>query len=281
MGKWSTRYFSIQLLIIQVSLLPVTTKQTASSFSQGPTSWEGWTQRPLPSVCRVVRKKNKFINYGILTYGAGKPSGTRLFPLGLKYANGGNQMHSIFCKHRCWAKETLKMGDHIIYGPNWGVPNSDKVFINHYSGKTDTHQDFLRRIRIYGDPLRKKSGGLRWLSGKKKKKKFACQPRRLGSNSWVGKILGGRHGNPLQYSCLENPMDRGAWQATDHRIAERWTWPSTHALKAALSMFSVNSDHGIQHGPLVKSFPQLEVAYIFSLWGFSTLDPYGCSQCDG
>ena len=31
---------------------------------------------------------------------------------------------------------------------------------------------------------------------------------------------GGGHGNPLQYSCLENPMDRGAWQATVHTIAE-------------------------------------------------------------
>ena len=30
----------------------------------------------------------------------------------------------------------------------------------------------------------------------------------------VGLILVGGHGNPLQYSCLENPMDRGAWQAT-------------------------------------------------------------------
>ena len=72
------------------------------------------------------------------------------------------------------------MGDHIIYGPNWGVPNSDKVFINHYSGKTDTHQDFLRQIRIYGDPLRKKSGGLRWLSGKKKKKNSPANPGDLG-----------------------------------------------------------------------------------------------------
>ena len=27
------------------------------------------------------------------------------------------------------------------------------------------------------------------------------------------------HGNPLQYSCLDNPMDRGAWQATDHGVA--------------------------------------------------------------
>ena len=31
---------------------------------------------------------------------------------------------------------------------------------------------------------------------------------------------GGGHGNPLQYSCLENPMDRGAWWATVHRVAK-------------------------------------------------------------
>ena len=31
---------------------------------------------------------------------------------------------------------------------------------------------------------------------------------------------GGGHGNPLQYSCLENPLDRGAWQATVHRVAK-------------------------------------------------------------
>ena len=30
-----------------------------------------------------------------------------------------------------------------------------------------------------------------------------------------GRSLGGGHGNPLQYSCLENPMDRGAWRATE------------------------------------------------------------------
>jgi len=34
---------------------------------------------------------------------------------------------------------------------------------------------------------------------------------------------GGGHGNPLQYSCLENPMDRGAWQGTVHRVAKIWT----------------------------------------------------------
>ena len=35
-----------------------------------------------------------------------------------------------------------------------------------------------------------------------------------------GKSPGGGHGTPLQYCCLENPMDRGAWQATIHRVAE-------------------------------------------------------------
>ena len=34
---------------------------------------------------------------------------------------------------------------------------------------------------------------------------------------------GGDNGNPLQYSCLENPMDRGAWQVTVHKVAENWT----------------------------------------------------------
>ena len=45
-------------------------------------------------------------------------------------------------------------------------------------------------------------------------------------------MSGGGHGNPLQYSCLENPMDRGAWQATVHGITQSWTrlnWLSTHA----------------------------------------------------
>ena len=35
-----------------------------------------------------------------------------------------------------------------------------------------------------------------------------------------GRSPGGGYGNPLQYTCLENPMDRGAWWATVHRVAE-------------------------------------------------------------
>ena len=44
-----------------------------------------------------------------------------------------------------------------------------------------------------------------------------------GSIPGLGRLPGGDHGNPLQYSCLENPMDRGAWQATVHRIAKSQT----------------------------------------------------------
>ena len=44
--------------------------------------------------------------------------------------------------------------------------------------------------------------------------------RDVGSSPRLGKSLGGGHGNPLQYSCLENPMDRGAWKAAVHRITQ-------------------------------------------------------------
>ena len=44
--------------------------------------------------------------------------------------------------------------------------------------------------------------------------------RDVGSILGSGKSSGGGHGNPLQYSCLENPIDRGARQTTVYRIAE-------------------------------------------------------------
>ena len=44
--------------------------------------------------------------------------------------------------------------------------------------------------------------------------------RDAGSISELGRSPGGGHGNPLQYSCLGNPMDRGAWWATVHGVAE-------------------------------------------------------------
>ena len=44
--------------------------------------------------------------------------------------------------------------------------------------------------------------------------------RVMGSVPGSGRSPGGGHGNPLQYSCLENLMDRGAWRATVHGVAK-------------------------------------------------------------
>ena len=67
-------------------------------------------------------------------------------------------------------------------------------------------------------------------SGGASSKEPVCQCKRLAMQ--VGKIPGEGNGNPPQYSCLENPMDRGAWQATVRGVAKSQTqlkWLSTHA----------------------------------------------------
>ena len=51
----------------------------------------------------------------------------------------------------------------------------------------------------------------------------AINMRDVSSIPGSGRSPGVGHGNPLQYSCLENPMDRGAWWATVHRVAKSQT----------------------------------------------------------
>ena len=51
-------------------------------------------------------------------------------------------------------------------------------------------------------------------------KESTCNAGDLGLILGLGRSLGEGHGNPLQYSCLENSMDRGTWQETVHRVAE-------------------------------------------------------------
>ena len=50
-----------------------------------------------------------------------------------------------------------------------------------------------------------------------------CNAGRVVSIPGLGRSPGGGRGNPLQYSCLENPMDGEAWQAMFHRVAKSWT----------------------------------------------------------
>ena len=63
--------------------------------------------------------------------------------------------------------------------------------------------------------------------------RICLQCRRHGFDSWVGKIPWGRHGNPLQSSCLENPMDRRAWRAAVHSVTQsrtRLKWLSSSSV---------------------------------------------------
>ena len=54
-------------------------------------------------------------------------------------------------------------------------------------------------------------------------KESTCNAGDLGSVPGLGRSPGGGHGHPLQYSCLENPIDRGAWRATVCWVVKSWT----------------------------------------------------------
>ena len=61
-----------------------------------------------------------------------------------------------------------------------------------------------------------------WLSGKES----TCQCRRHRFGPWSGRSPGIGNGNPVQYSCLENPKDRGTWQAVTYGVTKSQTWLS-------------------------------------------------------
>ena len=65
---------------------------------------------------------------------------------------------------------------------------------------------------------------------------FCLQCKRQDRPPGLGQSPEGGHGNPLQYSCLENPIDRGPWWATAQRVAKMWTrlkWLSTAIASSA------------------------------------------------
>ena len=89
--------------------------------------------------------------------------------------------------------------------------------------------------------------------GGSRRKEPTCQCRRCkrhGFSPWVGRTPGGGHGNPLQYSHLENLMDRGAWCATVQRVTKSWTrlkWPRMHVVTGAfLAAQTVKNQPAIQ-----------------------------------
>ena len=75
-------------------------------------------------------------------------------------------------------------------------------------------------------------------------KASACNAGDLGSIPGLGRSPGEGNGNPLQYSCLENPMDGGAWWATVHGVSELDTTERLHSLTHNHSVHDVNAQIG-------------------------------------
>ena len=88
-------------------------------------------------------------------------------------------------------------------------------------------------------------------------KESACNAGDPGSTPGSGRSCGDGNGNPLQYSCLENPMDRGTWQATVHGVARVRHDLVTKSTPYSLASKSVS--HQISHslmGPEICPEPQ-------------------------
>ena len=66
-------------------------------------------------------------------------------------------------------------------------------------------------------------------------KESACSAGDAGSIPGSGRSPGGVHGSPLQHSCLENPMDRGAWRAAVQRVPKSRTRLKQLSMHKALS----------------------------------------------
>ena len=82
----------------------------------------------------------------------------------------------------------------------------------------------------------------------------------MGSIPESGRSAGRRHGNQHHYSCLENPLDRGAWQATDHRITKSCT-----QLKQ-LNTHTHNEYTGVSLvAQMVKNLPAIQETWVRSL----------------
>ena len=62
-----------------------------------------------------------------------------------------------------------------------------------------------------------------WLSSKEPACNAAGDAGAMGLIPVLGRSPREENSNPLQYSCLENSMDRGAWQTTVHRVVKEWT----------------------------------------------------------
>ena len=87
-------------------------------------------------------------------------------------------------------------------------------------GSENTLQNHTNMVRNFFNGNKALNGGFLVGAVVKNPPANVDDARDEGSVPGAGRSPGGGHDNPLQYSCLENPMDRGAWRATVHMVAE-------------------------------------------------------------
>ena len=116
--------------------------------------------------------------------------------------------------------------------------------------------------------------------GSSDSKESACSAGDLGSIRGLGRSSGEGNGTPLQYSCLENPMDRGAWRAEVHGVSKSWTWLTdlTHTLSIQLWFWVVSLQCFNCYGFIIMCFNMIQYCCcaVSQLWQ-TLLDPMNCS----
>ena len=132
----------------------------------------------------------------------------------------------------------------------------------------------LSKLPSYGrreelSPRREMRGLARWLSSKEP---TSQQCRRLRFCLQVGKIPERREGLTLQYSCLENPMDRVAWRAIVHGVVKSLTRLSTHAVILTILRIQIHEHKMLFH---LLTYPLISFTDV--LKQFSLYKSYTCT----
>ena len=98
-------------------------------------------------------------------------------------------------------------------------------------------------------------------------KNLPAKQESLGSIPGLGRSPGGGNCNPLQYSCLENPMDRGAWWTTVHGVAKSQIWLTDwHTSLVKLSLIKIPNKKHSTSSDSDPSFLYLFCSIILSTW---------------
>ena len=102
----------------------------------------------------------------------------------------------------------------------------------------------------------------------------------MGSIPGSGRSIGEEHGNPLQYSCLEHPIDRGAWWARVHRVANSWTrlkQLSTHKCMQSVLSYTPSRASAVIKGR-TGDFLKAESSNPWFSWGPCVSDSFTISK---